>query len=166
MSEWIKAAKETKPEFREIDKAISDYNYSEPKKAEVTDERVRRLIAEHINKSRDFLFPMIEAAYLEKEMDNASALEDVMQWLDLFLLELGLPLVWDDRADYRKLAKLIKADVTMIRNSKQLEGILESMQDRVLHGRSGPVVKKCAQLKKYISDMLGLYKTRRHVLGG
>ncbi len=166
MSEWVKATREAKAEFREMDKAVPGYSYKEPKHAESTDDKFKHLIADEINKSRDFLFPMIEAAYLEKDWDNSGALEDVMQWLDIFLLELGLPLIWNENAGYKNFVRLIKADVTLLRNSRKLTKILEQMQDKVLHGTSGSVVRRCAMLKKYVSDLLVVFKRRRHALGG
>lgn len=166
MSEWVKAKGEGKPEFKEMEKAVPGYGYKDPKKAESTDEQFRRMIADDINKSRDFLFPMIEAAYLEEDFDNAGALEDVMQWLDVFLLELGLPLVWGEKAGYKKFVRLMKADVTIMRNSRKLTKILEQMQENVMHGKGGSMVRRCALLKKYVSDLLVVFKRRRHALGG
>ncbi len=166
MSEWVKAKGEAKKLFKEIEKEVEGYGYKDPKHAERTDEKFRRLMADWINKSRDFLFPMIEAAYLEEEVENAGALEEVMQWLDVFLLELGLPLVWGDNAAYKDYVKIIQSDVTLVRNGEKLAKTLESMQDQVLHGHGGSMVRKCAQLKKFISDMLVVFKKRRHALGG
>jgi hypothetical protein len=166
MSEWVKAKSEARADFREMEKALDGYSYKEPKHAERTDERFRRRIGDEINRSRDFLFPMIEAAYIEQDVDDATALEEVMQWLDVFLLELGLPLVWNENADYRSYMKLIRADVTISRNAAKLSKILEKMQEQVLHGKSGSVVRKSAQLKKFISDLLTVFKRRRHALGG
>jgi hypothetical protein len=166
MSEWVKARGEAKKEFKMMDKLVEGYGYAEPKHAEVTDKHFRRLLADEINKSRDFLFPMIEAAYIESNMDNAGALEEVMQWLDVFLLELGLPLVYNEKAGYREFARLIKSDSGLIENGETLAGVIKKMQDEVLHGRSGPVVRKCAQLKNYLTEMLTLFKRRRHSLAG
>jgi hypothetical protein len=166
MSEWVKSKGEAKAECKAMEKAIDGYSYKDPKHSESTDEKLRRLIADEVNKSRDFLFPMVEAAYIEQDTDDATALEEVMQWLDVFLLELGLPLIWNENAGYRNFMKLIKADVTIIANSRKLSKILEKMQEQVLHGKSGSVVRKSAQLKKYVSDLLAVFKRRRHALGG
>ncbi len=166
MSEWVRAKREAKSESKAMEKEIEGYSYQDPKHSEKTDGKMRRLIADEVNKSRDSLFPMVEAAYIEQDTDDAAALEEVMQWLDVFLLELGLPLIWDEHADYRSYMKLIRADATMIINSRKLSKILEAMNEQVLHGKSGSVVRKSAQLKKYISDLLAVFKKRRHALGG
>jgi hypothetical protein len=166
MSEWVKARGEAGKEFREMEKAISGYSYKDPEHAEKTDRRFRELIALNVRNSRDFLFPMIEAAYLQKDFDNAGALDDVMQWLDVFLLELGLKMEWNENANCKGFVSLIKSDVTMLRNSKMLAEIIEQMQKDVLHGKGGSVVRKCAQRRKYISDLLLVFKKRRHSLGG
>ena len=166
MSEWVRAKGEAKAEFKEMDKAVAGYSYKEPKHAESTDNHVKRLIADELNKSKDSLFPMIEAAYMEKDWDDSGALEDVMQWIDVFLLELGLPLQWDEKAGCRSFVKVIKADVTLLRNSRKLASILEKMNEQVMGGRGGSAVRKSAQLKKFIADMLGVFKKRRHALGG
>ncbi len=166
MSEWVKATGEVKKEFKEMEGALRGYSYREPKKAESTDKKFRRLVGEETGRCRDSLFPMIEAAYMDNDMDNAGPLEEVMQWLDIFILELGLPLVWDDKAGYKNFAKLIRSDVTLLRNSRKLSEILDRMQKEVLHGKGHSVIRKCAQLKKYISDLLTVFKRRRHALGG
>ncbi|MBN2330347.1 MAG: hypothetical protein JXC85_00890 [Candidatus Aenigmarchaeota archaeon] len=166
MSEWVRAAREAKQEHNALKKEIEGYSYKDPRHSESTDESFRRLIADEVNKSRDFLFPMVEAAYIEQDTDDATALEEVMQWLDVFLLELGLPLIWNESADYRSYMKLIRTDVTVIKNARDLAKILGKMNDQVMHGKSGSVVRKCAQLKKYVSDLLTILKRRRHALGG
>ena len=166
MSEWVRAKREAKAENKSMEKEIDGYSYKDPKHSERTDEKLRRLVADEVNKSRDSLFPMVEAAYIEQDTDDATALEEVMQWLDVFLLELGLPLLWNENADYRGYMKLIKADATIVSNSRKLSNILEKMNAQVLHGKSGSVVRKSAQLKKYITDLLAVFKKRRHALGG
>jgi hypothetical protein len=166
MSEWVRATREAKADFKEMEKAVAGYSYKDPKKAESTDEHVKRILADEAHKAKDFLFPIIEAAYLEEEFDNTGALEDVMQWLDVFMLELGLPLEWDDRASSKNFVRLIKADVTLLRNVRKLAKILEQLNEKVLHGHGGSMVRKSAELKKFISDLLVLFKRRRHALGG
>ena len=79
--------------------------------------------------------------------------------------ELGLPLMWNEGAGYRKFSKLIKLDATLLGNSKKLSEAIEKMQKNALGGRSGSMVRNCATLKKYITDLLTLFKRRRHVLG-
>ncbi len=167
MSEWVKAKDNVKKEFNAMEKLINGYSYKDPKHTEKTDERLRQLIADEINKSRDFLFPIIEAAYLDQDMKSAGPLDEVMQWLDIFLLELGLKMNWSEVAVYKDYMRLIKFDTTMINNASRLTGIMESMQDSVLNGRGASSVPgKSLQIKKYIMDLLTIFKKRRHALGG
>ena len=165
MSEWVKAKRELKKEFRKMEKEVKDYSYKDPEHAEKTDEAFRKILAQELNKSREIIFPMIESAYKESDMKNAGALEDVMQWIDVFLLETGLPLEWNKDADHMKYRKLIKLDVTILDNTRKLNGILEKMGEKATEGGSGSAVKKCAQLKNYVSDLLRYFKRRRHSLG-
>jgi hypothetical protein len=167
MSEWDKSKGQVKNEFNYMDKLIGGYSYRDPDHTEKTDEKLRKLVADEINKSRDFLFPMIEAAYLDKDMKSAGPLDEIMQWLDIFLLELGLRMNWSEVADYKDYMRLIKFDVTLIKNSKKLTQILEKMQNEVLNGRGGSgVPKKCLMIKKYVTDLMTVFKRRRHALGG
>jgi hypothetical protein len=166
MSEWVKARGEAKAEFSDLSKAVPGYSYKDAKSAEETDGKLRKKLQGMVSASRDSLFPMIEAAYLEKDWDNAGALEDVMQWLDLYMLELGLPAEWNEKAGYRGHVKLIRSDLALLRNTAKLAKALEDMNEKVLHGKGGSVVRKSAQLKQFITDLLGSYKKRRHALGG
>lgn len=167
MSEWAKAKDEVKREFNDMEKLIDGYNYKDPKHTEKTDKKLRKLVADEINKTRDFLFPMIEAAYLDQDMKSAGPLDEVMQWLDIYLLELGLKMNWSEVADYKDYMRLIKFDVTLIRNAMKLTEILKDMQDSVLNGKgAASVPRKSTQIKKYIMDLLTVFKRRRHALGG
>ena len=165
MSEWANAKSEAKKELKEMEKSVPGYGYAEPKQAEATDGSFRKAMADELNRSRDFLFPMIEAAYIGKDMENAGALEQVMQWLNAFLLELSLPLLWNEKADSRAFSKLIRHDAALLGSAAKLTGTLKDMCDIVLHGKSVAVAKKCAQLNASIIDMLSVYKRRRHALG-
>jgi hypothetical protein len=167
MSEWEKARGQVKREFGYMEKAVDGYSYKDGKHTEKTDEKLRGLIAAEITKSRDFLFPMIEAAYLEQDMKSAGPLDEIMQWLEIFILELGLKMNWSETADHKDYMRLIKFDVTLLKNSRQLTEILEDMQDDVLKGKGGSSVpRKCTQIKKYITDMMTIFKRRRHAIGG
>ncbi len=167
MSEWGKARGQVKKEYNSMEKLIEGYNYKDPKHTDKTDEKLRKIVADEINKSRDFLFPMIEAAYREQDMKSAGPLDEVMQWLDIFLLELGLKMSWSEVGDYKDYMRLIKFDSALVQNAVKLAGFIEDMQDSVLRGKGGATVpKKCDQLKKYILDLMALFKKRRHSLGG
>lgn len=166
MSEWIKATGEVKKETKEMEKKVKGYSYRYPDKSETTDEKIRRLIADEINKSRDFLFPLIENSYRKSDIKNASALEEVMQWLDVSLLELGLPLIWSETAGYKSFEKLIRLDTAILKNSENLAKALEKFHDVVMKGREKDIPEKCVKMKKYITDVLSLYKKRRHILEG
>jgi len=166
MSEWVKAKRDRKQEHQRMEKAISPYNYENQKKALATDKKFRVAIGDEINKCRDLTFPMIEAAYLENDMNNAGALEDVMQWLDVFLLELGLPLEWNSEANYRLFSKLIRLDDQLYKDSKKLTLALSKLNDKTLKQKGGSVVNQCATLKQYVTNLLTIFKRRRHSLGG
>ncbi|UCD03191.1 MAG: hypothetical protein JSV63_00965 [Candidatus Aenigmatarchaeota archaeon] len=167
MSEWGKARGEMKKEFSWMEKLVDGYSYQDPKHTDKTDNKVRTLIADEIKKCRDTLFPMIEAAYLDQDMKSAGPLDDVMQWLDIFLLELGLKMNWSEVGDHRDYMRLIKFDITLIKNAKKLAEILDDMHERVLKRKdTRSVPAKSAQIKKYILDLLKVFKKRRHSLGG
>lgn len=166
MSEWNKAKGEVKRKARIMEKIISNYSYQDPKHSSATDKQVRITYGDDVNKARDLLFPLIESSYLENNMDNAGALEDVMQWLDVFLLELGLPLIWKLEANYRDYSRLIKYDVEMLENTRKLLKAFEKLNTEGKKGEGKSFVKKSAQLKKSIQDLLSVFKRRRHVLGG
>jgi hypothetical protein len=167
MSEWEKAKDEAKREARIMQKEVRGYSYKDEEHAEKTDKEYRNLVSGFINDSRDHVFPMIEAAYLEKHFENASVLEEVMKWLDIFLLEIGLKLEWRDDADYRAFSRLIKADVTLLENSRKLAQITKKMKEDVLRNKAKkPLTKKAHQLRQYVSDLMLVFKKRRHSLGG
>ena len=167
MSEWGKARSEVKKEHSFMEKLVEGYNYKDPEHLDRTDRKVRILIADEIKKSRDFVYPMIEAAYLDQDMKSAGPLDEVMQWLDIFLLELGLKMNWSEVGDYKDYMRLIKYDVSLIKNAKKLTEIIDVLNERVLrHKDTRSVVTKCVQIKKYIVDLMSVFKKRRHSLGG
>lgn len=167
MSEWGKAKGEMKKEFAWMEKLVDGYSYKDPKHTDKTDNNVRKLVAEEVKKSRDTLFPLIEAAYMDQDMKSAGPLDEVMQWLDIFLLELGLKMNWSEVGDYKDYMRLIKFDITFIKNAKKLTEILDDMHERVMKGKdTRSVPKTSAQIKTYIMDLLKVFKKRRHSLGG
>ena len=162
MSEWVKAKGESGKELKEVEKRLRSYSYREPKDAEATDREVRKAVAESVNGARDILFPFIEAAYTGSDMATAGAMEEVMQWLDVFLLEAGLPLVWSDKAVSKDFARLIRADAALLKGCATLGEMI-----RKLKGAAGKSAEKeCAKAKEYITELLSVYKARRHALGG
>jgi hypothetical protein len=166
MSEWDKAKGDYKKEFRNMEKEIKGYSYKNPEKAESTDGKFRGILSEEVGKSRDFLFPIIEKSYIEGDLDDASAMEDAMQWLDVFMLELGLPLAWNDEAVRKDFARLIRLDFSLLNDTKKLADVFRDMQKRWLSGKGGSADKKSASIKKFITELLTLFKRRRHSLGG
>ncbi len=167
MSEWEKAKGQVKREVSLMEKHIHTYSYKDSGHTEKTDRKLRELIAAEIKKSRDLLFPMIEASYLKQDMKSAGPLDEIMQWLEIFILELGLKMNWSETADYKDYMRLIKFDFTLVKNSRKLAEIIENMQDDVLKGKGvSSVPGKCTQIKKYITDMMTIFKRRRHAIGG
>lgn len=166
MSEWVKAKDAARKEAKEMEKSLKGYSYKDRESAGKTDTEYRKAVAGHINASRDLIFPMIESAYLEKDFESAGALEEVMQWLDVFLLELGLKLEWRDDAGYRDFVTLIRSDFTLLQNAGKLEETIGRMKKDALGGRGRSVVKRCTQLREYVSDLMFVFKKRRHSLGG
>ncbi len=167
MSEWIEAKESAKRESQALGKVVKPYSYKDPKDAENTDMEIRRVAAKHIHGSRDIVFPMIESSYLEKEFKNVTALEDVMQWLEVFILEMELKLVWNSEAGYRQFRRLIKYDAELIRMAVKLESDVRKMMEGAKKGSGRKaVVKRCAEIKSGISDLMLVFKRRRHSLGG
>ncbi len=166
MSEWESGKNHAKKEAKELEGLIDGYSYRDAKHAEKTDELYREILTKDMRKCRDLIFPLIEAAYIEQDFKNAGALEDVMQWLDVFLLELGLKLEWNDMATDSEYETLIKTDLVLLNNTNSLVDILDVFQQKTLHGKAGSVVEKCGKIKKYVGDLLLLFKKRRHALGG
>ncbi len=166
MSEWDAAKERARKEYRLIEKEIKGYSYASAKSAETTDTALRKAVAANIGMCRDHVFPMIEAAYMEKDFGSAGALEEVMQWLDVFMLELGLMMEWKDHAAMKQYATLIKADWTLLSDSGKLADVLERLNKETLSGKGRSVVKRCAQVKGFVSDLMFVYKKRRHSLGG
>jgi hypothetical protein len=166
MSEWAKGRKETAKEAGEMEKLIDGYSYQDPGHAERTDQKFRELLGEEIGKARDFLFPLMEAAYLEDNMDNAGAVQDLMQWVEVLALEMGLKFEWNRDATYKNYEKLIKLDASLLANVQNMAKAVHQMNEDVMKGKAGSVVKRCAEMKQSVSEIISSFKKRRHSLGG
>jgi hypothetical protein len=167
MSEWERGCEVAKKEKKAMERLVKSYGYRDEKSAGRTDIEVRKAVAGHVNDSRDLVFPMIEAAYLAQDMDDAGALEDVMQWLDVFLLELGLKLEWNDHAMHRNYVTLIRSDLALMQNSEKLHSAIGKLNEGYLKKKSVRSVKKrCEDIRSFISDVMLVFKKRRHSLGG
>jgi len=166
MSEWAKGKKEAGKEAREMEKLIDGYSYQDPGHAERTDVKYREMLGEEIGKVRDFLFPMLEAAYLEDNMDNAGGLQDLMQWVEVLALEMGLKMEWNRDAAYKNYEKLIKIDAALISDMQNLAKAAHQMNEDVMKGKAGSVVKRCSEMKQTVTGIITSFKKRRHSLGG
>ena len=163
MVEWAKAKETAAREYKAMQKMVEGYGYGEGKAAERTDLHVRTLAAKSVNGARDELFPLIESAYLSKDFDTAGALNDVMQWLDLFLLEMELKLLWKDNAESRGYVVLMRSDAALLRGTGKLAASVKNLRHA---GRGRGVKKACAEIKESVGGLMMLLKRRRHSLGG
>jgi len=167
MGYWSKAAGELRKSVSEMEEEISGYSYKDPKHTEKTDFKFRKIIASEINKCRDLLFPLIEAAYIEQDMKKAGVFDEMMQWFDIFLLELGIGMKWSEVAEKKDYMRLIRLDVSMLKNTRRLTDVMKALNESVLEKkRTVNVSEKGRQIKKYIMDLLSLFKKRRLSLGG
>jgi hypothetical protein len=164
MVEWTKAKEAAAREYHAMHKAAEGYGYGEGKAAEKTDLAVRRIAAKSINEAKDELFPLIESSYLGRDFDSAGALNDIMQWLDLLLLEMDLRMLWKADADYRGYVVLIRSDAALIRGAEKIAASVKGLKTAG-KGRGG-VKKACAEIKESIAGLMMLLKRRRHSLGG
>jgi hypothetical protein len=163
MVEWTKAKEAAAREYKALQKTIEGYGYGEGKAAEKTDLSVRKVAAKSINEAKDDLFPLIEAAYMGKDFDSAGALNDIMQWLDLFLLELDLRMLWKSDAGYRGYVILVRSDAALVRGTEKVATSVKGLKS--VKGKGG-VKKSCAEIKESIAGLMMLLKRRRHSLGG
>ena len=146
MSEWDKAKKESGKDGKMMAKLVSDYSYKDPATAKKTDRKVKKAVAENLNRSRDFIFPMIEAAYLRKDMENAGALEDNMQWLNVFLLELELQVLPHTDARHLREPQIVKRAL----DGQALRIVHRRLQNNVNLGQIHAVCSLLSELGVFI----------------
>lgn len=165
MGEWTRAKEAAKADYAFMRKVLKDYGYGEKKGAHATDLEVRRLAAKSVVEARDVIFPLIESSYLSKDFQVAGALEEVMKWFDLFLLEMELAFIWKDPAGHRGLVVLMKSDAALVKGAENLLAL-----SRRLGGAEAKVKpdakKRCGEIKEGIMDLMLVMKRRRHALGG
>jgi hypothetical protein len=165
MSEFDKARKEAKADAKEMDKLLNNYSYKGSKEAARTDVEFRKLLAEHFGKARDDIVAVLEMAYQDSEMETASKLEGVLEWLNVAMLEMRLELEWSDETDHEHLIRLVKLDRSLARNAEKLLEATGRLKDMTGQNRR-MLAKRCHETTELITGMLEDYKKRRHVLGG
>ena len=159
MSEWIRATRELKKETKDLEKLIKGYSYQKRDRAERTDHKVRKVLAEDMEKSKEVVFNAMEDLYKDSDIDRVEKLKEVIEWMDVFTLELTVELVYDEDATSNEFGKLIRYDLSILKDSAKLAGTLSGMQKS-----AGSLVKKAGTIKKYVVGLLQLYKGRRHAL--
>jgi hypothetical protein len=167
MGEWNRAKEAAKRDYAFMRKALKDYDYGEKKTAEATDFGVRNLAAKSVGEARDAVFPLIESSYMRKDFASAGALEDVMKWFDLFLLEMELMMMWKEPEGHRGYVILMKSDAVLLKGAEKLLSMSRGLGEGGEGGKAKPDAKKrCGQIKEAVMDLMLVLKRRRHALGG
>jgi hypothetical protein len=167
MDDWTRAKEAAKRDYAFMHKALKGYGYGEKNEARATDLEVRTLAAKSVNEARDVVFPLIESSYMKKDFAAAGALEDLMKWFDLFLLEMELIFIWKDTAGHRGYVILMKADAVLVKGAEKLLAGSKRLGGGGDEGKVKPDAKKrCAEMKEEIMNLMLVLKRRRHALGG
>lgn len=162
MSEWVKAEREVK-EAKEIGKYIHDYSYINEEKSKQTDKKLRDLISKELKKSKDLLFNIMELAYKEEVDRVANEIQSVRDEIDIFLNEISIIKSKWNKISKEGYIKIIKSDLTLIRNVKQLNEILNIIYNQVLSSKAKDLIRKGEELRKYIYQLRGVFKERGDV---
>lgn len=160
MSEWVRAKNEVK-EFRYMEKLVTGYSYKNEKESKLTDKGIRDLIADELNRSKNILFNLMRLAYKEEEDEIASNIEEVRDEIELFLNEIKTPLMWNDKLSKQSFERIIKSDLTLIKNTQQLTEILNGLYDQVLQSKAKDLIRKSEELRKYVIELRQVFKERK-----
>lgn len=164
MFDWMKVKRRVGQDLGELEKLIPHYNYALKDRARATDEGVRKALRKELVRARETLFSMVEPAYREREGEIARGLEAVRDEIDLLLEELkDQVLLWNEKLTDGDMEKIVRADIALVKNSQELNKILEDMKDQVLSSSARDFPRRAGELKEYVSELRTVFRERGEV---
>ena len=164
MFDWMKVRRRVGQEMQAVDKLIPHYNYALKGKARDTDENVREALRKELVRAKETLFSIVELAYKDEEKEIAGGLESVRDEIDLLLEEVkDQVLFWNEKLTDGDMEKIVRADVALVKNSQELNGILEDIKRQVLKSQARDLARRAGELKQYVSELRTVFRERGEV---
>lgn len=161
MFDWVKVRRRVGQDIEEVDKLIPHYNYALKGKARATDERVRGLLRKELERAKESLFSIVELAYKEEENETAGGLESVRDEIDLLLEEIkDRVLLWNEKLTDKDMERIVRSDTALVKNSLELNKILEDMKRAVLKSQAGDLERRAGELRNFVSELRTVFRER------
>lgn len=164
MFDWMKVRRRVGQDLEEVNKLIPHYNYALKGRARDTDGNVRTLLRKELVRAKETLFSVVELAYKEEEGEIAGGLEAVRDEIDLLLEEIkDQVLLWNEKLTDGDMEKIVRADVALVKNSRELNKILEDIKRQVLKSRARDLARRSGELRQYVSELRTVFRERGEV---
>lgn len=159
--DWVKVKRKVGQDIEEVERMIPRYNYALRGKARETDAGVRELLRKELARAKETLFSIVELAYKEGEEGIAGGLEAVRDEIDLLLDEVkDQVLLWNEKLTDGDMEKIVRSDIALVRNARELNRILEGIKNQILRGRAQDLERRAGELKQYVSELRTVFRER------
>lgn len=164
MFDWVKVKRKVGKGIDDLENLIPHYNYALKGRARNTDESVRFVLRNELIRAKETLFSIVELAYKEEENEIAGGLEGVRDEIDLLLEEVkDRVLLWNEKLTDKQMEKIVRSDIAMVKNSQELNGILEDLKKQTLKSQTRDMARKAGELKQYVSELRTVFRERGEV---
>ena len=91
-------------------------------------------------------------------------MEGVRDEIDLLLDEVkDKVLLWNEKLSNDQMEKIVRSDVALVKNSRELNKILEDMKLLVLKSRARDFERRAGELREYVEELRTVFRERGEV---
>ncbi len=156
MYSWPEAKSKMNLEFKEIQKQIPDYDYSDNQRAIVTDEKVCDLLVGEIRELKSKMFDIIELFYELQRKENKD-FQRMRDDLDIFSDEVKVRYCKFEGLTQEFLEKLIRHDFELITGLQKLNSDMDKLHKQAVKPKK-PLSTE--SLQRQINDLVAVFKER------
>ncbi len=128
MSKWKRVLVTKAPQIEFLKGIIEGYDYSEPSKMEVTDEKFCEHVTSLVRRCKEIIFNIIQSGFEMQKQSLEKDLVKIMAELDIFSDEIKMRVFECDRVISQKwLEKLVSYDYHIIKGMEEINRDAENL---------------------------------------